>query len=90
MNAIVIAGTDTDVGKTVFAAALAGALGADYFKPVQAGLEPPTDTDTVRALSGLPDAHFVPEAYRLRSPLSPHRAAEIDGYALDQIGRAHV
>ena len=27
MNAIVIAGTDTDVGKTVFAAALAGALG---------------------------------------------------------------
>ena len=49
MNAIVIAGTDTDVGKTVFAAALAGALGADYFKPVQAGLEPPTDTDTVRA-----------------------------------------
>ncbi len=35
----VIAGTDTDVGKTVFAAALAGALGAYYWKPIQCGLE---------------------------------------------------
>ena len=33
----VIAGTDTDVGKTVFAAGLATALGAHYWKPVQAG-----------------------------------------------------
>ena len=35
----VVTGTDTDVGKTVFAAGLAAALGADYWKPVQAGLE---------------------------------------------------
>ena len=34
----VIAGTDTDVGKTVFAAGLATALGAFYWKPVQAGV----------------------------------------------------
>ena len=41
---IVIAGTDTDAGKTVFAAALTGALnrrgGAHYWKPVQAGFDP--------------------------------------------------
>jgi dethiobiotin synthetase len=79
----VVAGTDTDVGKTVFAAALTGALSGVYFKPVQAGLEPPTDADTVRALTGLGDAHFLPEVYRLRSPLSPHRAAELDGVVID-------
>jgi dethiobiotin synthetase len=79
----IVAGTDTDVGKTVFAAALTGALSGVYFKPVQAGLEPPTDTDTVRSLTGLCDEHFLPEVYRLRSPLSPHRAAEIDGLTID-------
>ena len=46
MNAIVIAGTDTDVGKTVFCAGLAGALNGVYWKPVQAGLDEP-DRDTV-------------------------------------------
>ncbi len=34
---VIVAGTDTGVGKTVFAAALAGALDAFYWKPVQAG-----------------------------------------------------
>jgi dethiobiotin synthetase len=79
----VVAGTDTDVGKTVFAAALTRALSGVYFKPVQAGLEPPTDMDTVRALTGLDEDHFLPEIYRLRNPLSPHRAAELDGIVID-------
>ena len=34
----VITGTDTDIGKTVFAAALTAALGGYYWKPVKAGL----------------------------------------------------
>jgi len=80
---IVVTGTDTDVGKTVFAAALAGALGATYWKPVQAGLEDGTDTASVARLSGLPDAKLLPEAYRLRTPCSPHRAAELDGIEID-------
>ena len=80
---IVVTGTDTDVGKTVFAAALAGALGARYWKPVQAGLDPRTDVDSVALLSGLPADHIVPEAYRLGTPCSPHRAAEIDGVTID-------
>ena len=82
-RSIVVTGTDTDVGKTVFAAGLAGALGACYWKPVQAGLEGATDTARVAALSGLPSAKLLPEAYRLRTPCSPHRAAELDGIEID-------
>lgn len=76
----VITGTDTDVGKTVFAAALAGALGATYWKPVQTGLADGADTDTVRSLGV---ERRLPEVYRLTPPLSPHRAAELDGVEID-------
>ena len=48
----VVTGTDTDVGKTVFAAALAAALDGCYWKPVQAGLDGETDAEIVRRLSG--------------------------------------
>lgn len=80
MRTIVISGTDTDVGKTVFAAALATTLGATYWKPVQAGLDDGGDSATVRRL-GVERIH--PDAYRLHTPCSPHRAASIDGVALD-------
>jgi len=82
-RAIVVTGTDTDVGKTVFAAALAGALGASYWKPIQAGLEDGSDTQRVAALGGLPPSAILPEAYRLTTPCSPHRAAQIDGVTID-------
>jgi len=80
---IIITGTDTDIGKTVFAAGLAGALGASYWKPVQAGLEDGSDAGTVARLGGLPPERILPEAYRLQTPCSPHRAAEIDGVEID-------
>jgi dethiobiotin synthetase len=80
---IVITGTDTDVGKTVFAAALAGALGATYWKPVQAGLEDGGDAATVARLGGVPPGRVLAEAYRLTTPCSPDRAAELDGTAID-------
>jgi len=80
---LVVTGTDTGVGKTVFAAALAGALGAHYWKPVQAGLDGGGDADMVARLSGLPRERILPEAYRLTTPCSPHRAAEIDGVTID-------
>ena len=79
----VIAGTDTDVGKTVFAAALAGALDATYWKPIQSGTQNGGDADTVARLSGLPRDRILPEAYRLSEPLSPHRAAELDKTTID-------
>lgn len=79
----IITGTDTGIGKTVFAAALAGALGARYWKPVQAGLDDGSDSERTAALSGLPIGHILPEAYRLVTPCSPHLAAEIDGVTID-------
>ena len=80
--AFFITGTDTDVGKTVVAAMFTLGLGAAYWKPVQSGLEPTTDTELVRSLTQLPDAHFFPERFRLTQPLSPHAAAAIDGVAI--------
>ncbi len=80
---IIITGTDTDVGKTVFAAGLAAALNATYWKPVQAGLADGDDSTSVAALSYLPPDRILPEAYRLTTPCSPHRAAELDGVTID-------
>ena len=79
----IITGTDTDIGKTIFAAMLTLALKGIYWKPVQAGTEEMTDTQTVKKLTGLPDDHFLPETYILTNPLSPHRAAELDGKEID-------
>ena len=83
MSAFVVTGTDTGIGKTIFAAALTGALQAHYWKPVQAGLDDGADRDHVAQLSGVPTSHILPEAYRLNTPCSPHRAAEIDGVTID-------
>ena len=82
MPRFVITGTDTDAGKTVFAAGIAGHLKARYWKPVQAGLEEETDSEKVARPSG-GRATVLPEAYRLATPCSPHWAARIDGVAFD-------
>ncbi len=83
MSGFIVTGTDTDVGKTVFAAALAGYLGGWYWKPVQAGLDDGGDAARVAELSGLPASHILPEAYRLTTPCSPHRAAALDGVRIE-------
>lgn len=80
---IVITGTDTGIGKTVFSAGLAGLLDGFYWKPVQSGLDEETDSEAVTRLSGLPAGRVLPEVYRLKTPLSPHRSAELDGVAID-------
>lgn len=76
----VVTGTDTDIGKSVFSAALVQALGAKYWKPVQSGLETETDTAFVERM--VPGSTLA-EAWRLVTPASPHLAAEIDGVAID-------
>jgi dethiobiotin synthetase len=80
---IVVTGTDTGIGKTVFAAALTGALDGYYWKPVQSGLAEETDSETVGRLSGLAADRILPERYRLRTPASPHLSARIDGVEID-------
>jgi dethiobiotin synthetase len=80
---IFVTGTDTEVGKTVFAAALAGALGASYWKPIQAGSLDNSDSDAVRSMSGLASSKILSEGYRLKTPCSPHRSAELDATCID-------
>ena len=83
MTRIIVTGTDTDVGKTVFAAVLTGAIDGCYWKPVQAGLDGGGDRASVARLAGIAPDRVLPEAYRLTTPCSPHRAAEIDGVTID-------
>jgi dethiobiotin synthetase len=83
MERIFITGIGTGIGKTFISAILAKALGADYWKPVQAGFEDGTDSEWVA--SQLKDSGSVvhPEVYRLAKPASPHIAAREEGITID-------
>lgn len=76
----VVTGTDTNIGKTIFSAGLCGFLGARYWKPVQSGLDGPSDSDVVAEFA---DVEIVPEAYRLKLPASPHQAAAEENIVID-------
>lgn len=80
---IIVTGTDTGIGKTVFAAGLTALLDGIYWKPVQSGIEEETDSEIVARLVGLSPDRVLPEAWRLKEPQSPHRAAECDGVEID-------
>ncbi|MGY3453819.1 dethiobiotin synthase [Bradyrhizobium sp. USDA 4353] len=82
---IVVTGTDTGIGKTVFSAGLTGLLGARYWKPVQAGLAEETDSRRVQQLAALADDRVIPERYRLAEPASPHLAARLEGISIDPL-----
>jgi dethiobiotin synthase len=78
-----VTGTDTDVGKTVVSAWLVVRLGANYWKPVQAGNHPETDSAIVRRLTEVSPERILPEAYVLPEPIAPHEAARRAGVAID-------
>ncbi|MEX0646515.1 MAG: dethiobiotin synthase [Balneolaceae bacterium] len=84
---IFVTGTDTGIGKTVISSLLVSGLDAGYWKPVQSGTVPHTDTEFVRKVTELNEEYFYPESYRLSEPLSPHAAAKIDGVQIktDQV-----
>lgn len=75
MKHVFVTGTDTGIGKTVCSAWLCTHWQADYWKPVQSGLQGPTDSDRVAELSA---AFTHPETHRLVAPMSPHQAAELE------------
>lgn len=78
-----ISGIHTDAGKTVASAVLVRALGAGYWKPVQAGDLELSDTHRIqRYLNHIP-IKVYPEAYRLPYPLSPHASAARAGITID-------
>ena len=79
MRALVVTGTDTEVGKTVVTAALAALARArgdkvTVVKPIQTGVnaDEAGDLDEVRRLSGVDDLH---EFARFPDPLAPATAA---------------
>jgi dethiobiotin synthetase len=82
LEKLFITGIGTDVGKTLVSAIITEALQADYWKPVQAGLEPTTDAATVRSLVQNPVSRFWPERHQLQLPASPHAAAAAEGITL--------
>jgi dethiobiotin synthase len=82
MRGYFITGTNTDIGKTVASAWLMLHLGADYYKPAQAGLEE-TDRQTVQDITDLPADRFHPCTYELTQPLSPHESAKRDGITIE-------
>lgn len=89
---VLVTGTDTGVGKTVLAAAIASALRARgetvaAFKPVLTGTDEPADPDwppddeLLAAATGMRAADVAPE--RFGPPVSPHLAATFAGRTLD-------
>lgn len=72
----------TDSGKTVVSAILTEALQADYWKPIQAGMEE-RDIATVAKLINNGHSLCYEECYLLSEPMSPHAAAKIDQLTID-------
>ena len=79
-----VTGIGTDVGKTVASAILTEALEADYWKPIQAGDLSNSDTHKVERWINNPETKFFDSAFNLKTPMSPHAAAEIDGVTLSK------
>lgn len=82
MSGFFVTGTDTDVGKTLVSAWLLSHLKGTYWKPIQAGTDPATDSATVQRLAELSVGRIHPEAYLLPEPMAPHEAARRAGIGL--------
>ncbi|MEP7258545.1 MAG: dethiobiotin synthase [Flavitalea sp.] len=83
MKKIFVTGTGTGIGKTVVSAILAEALGADYWKPIQAGYEQGTDSEWVRSVVSDAGHEIFPELYLLKLAASPHIAAREENVHID-------
>jgi dethiobiotin synthetase len=75
MKPLFISGIGTGIGKTVVAAILTEALKADYWKPVQAGMDGVTDSKLVASLLSNQQSRIHPETYVFQLAASPHIAA---------------
>ena len=77
---VVLSGIGTDVGKTVVSAIVCEALQSYYWKPVQAGDLENSDSIKVDRLTS--NTTILEEKFRLKTPMSPHAAADIDGISI--------
>jgi len=83
MKRIFVTGISTDVGKTIAAAIVTESLNADYWKPVQAGDLKNTDSHKLAELITNEKTRIHESSYELKTPMSPHAAAEIDNLIID-------
>ena len=83
MQRYFIAGIGTDVGKTIAAAVLAQAWGADYWKPIQSGAVEGLDSDIVGSLVSNNNSKIHSETYTLKDFSAPHIAAAKENIKID-------
>jgi len=91
LKGLFVTGTDTNVGKTVVAAALMLRYRADvalrYWKPIQTGIEQSDDqgddTKTVERLGRCQPGELFRSGIRLPRPVSPHLAARWSGTTIE-------
>ena len=83
MKKYFITGISTEVGKTIASAIVTEALEADYWKPIQAGELENSDAHKIELLISNSKTTIHPNSYALKTPMSPHAAAEIDNVAIE-------
>jgi dethiobiotin synthetase len=83
MNNIIVAGSSTDVGKTVVSAILTTLLKGDYWKPIQCGDEANSDSVIMKNLIDTTNHHIHPPSYSFKAPLSPHHAARLENISIN-------
>src|SRR3954449_5343616 len=93
MRGVFVTGTDTEIGKTVLAAAICAAavargMSVAAYKPVVTGLDEPTGEwpRDHELLASVANAGQIPEdvsPYRFGPPVSPHLAAELAAETID-------
>ena len=74
-----ITGTDTDVGKTTVSAWICSKIRTTYWKPIQTGSD--ADADVIQKFA--PQTEILPNAYRLKAPLSAWDAARFEQRTID-------
>lgn len=84
MQKIFVTGISTEVGKTIASSIITEALQADYWKPVQSGDLDHTDSHKVAAFISNTKTVIHPSSYELKTPMSPHAAADIEGIRIDR------
>lgn len=83
MKKYFITGISTEVGKTIASAIITEALKADYWKPIQSGDLENSDSHKIEKLISNSTTEIHSNSYALKTPMSPHAAAEIDGITID-------
>ena len=76
---IFVTGTDTDAVKTTVSAWICSKIHTKYWKLIQTGND--SDSEVIRKFA--PNTEIIPEAYKLKAPLSAYDAANKESLTID-------